>query len=380
MPAPTLVVGAPCWIDLYSSDTAKATAFYGQLFGWTAEQPQEGFGGYFTFTKDGKHVGGCMHNDGEAGYPDGWGVHLMTDDVDATAKAAPEHGGTVEFEPMTVGENGRSTMLKDPGGAMIGAWQPGTQKGFEVTGEPGTPAWFELHTRDYDKSVELLPRRLRVGRAHGERHGRVPVHDPRRRREPARRDHGRHRRLRGRRPGPLGDLLQGRRRRRCAREGRRARRHGDSSPRRTRRTAAWLGQPTRRARSSGSSRDLRRARPDARPRARQARAGVCASACSRSATRSSADSIPTESRTRFVGAANGPAAVDAWVIRAGCSIRLSTPPRLSASVHTLRLRDELDGLRPPSRRGTRPCRRSRASGARRSRGPGGRGGRARARG
>lgn len=155
MPAPTLVVGAPCWIDLYSSDTAKATAFYGQLFGWTAEQPREEFGGYFTFTKDGKHVGGCMRNDGEAGYPDGWGIHLMTDDVEATAKAVPENGGTVEFEPMTVGENGRSTMLKDPGGAMLGAWQPGTQKGFEVTGEPGTPAWFELHTRDYDKSVSF---------------------------------------------------------------------------------------------------------------------------------------------------------------------------------------------------------------------------------
>ena len=96
-----------------------------------------------------------MKNDGEAGYPDGWGLHLMTDDVDATAKAVAEHGGKVEFEPMTVGENGRSTMLKDPGGAMLGAWQPGTQKGFEVTGEPGTPTWFELHTRDYGKSVSF---------------------------------------------------------------------------------------------------------------------------------------------------------------------------------------------------------------------------------
>ena len=41
-----------------------------------------------------------------------------------------------------------------------------------------------------------------------------------------------------------------------------------------------------------------------------ARAGVAASARSRSATRSSVDSIPTESRTRFVGAANGPISVD----------------------------------------------------------------------
>ena len=39
MPAPTLVVGAPCWIDLYSSDTAKATDFYGRVLGWVAEPP-----------------------------------------------------------------------------------------------------------------------------------------------------------------------------------------------------------------------------------------------------------------------------------------------------------------------------------------------------
>ena len=65
MPAPTLIVGAPCWVDLYSSDTAKATAFYGDVFGWVAQPPVEGFGGYFTFTKDGRHIAGCMANDGE---------------------------------------------------------------------------------------------------------------------------------------------------------------------------------------------------------------------------------------------------------------------------------------------------------------------------
>ena len=64
MPTPTLVVGAPCWIDLYSSDTEKATEFYGGLFGWTTEMQREEFGGYFTFLKDGKHVGGCMANSG----------------------------------------------------------------------------------------------------------------------------------------------------------------------------------------------------------------------------------------------------------------------------------------------------------------------------
>jgi predicted enzyme related to lactoylglutathione lyase len=155
MPEPTLVAGAPCWIDLYSSDTDAATAFYGELFGWTAEPPQEGFGGYFTFTKDGKHVGGCMHNDGKAGVPDGWTVYLMSDDVEATADAAAASGGRVDLAPMAVAENGSMAMLADPGQAMLGVWQPGTQKGFEVAGEIGTPNWFELHTRDYDATVEF---------------------------------------------------------------------------------------------------------------------------------------------------------------------------------------------------------------------------------
>lgn len=153
MPAPTLVAGAPCWIDLYSSDTERAIAFYRELFGWNAEPPQEEFGGYFTFTKDGRHVAGCMSNDGEHGLPDAWGVHLMTDDAEAVAAATPKSGGSVEFGPMVVGENGTSAMLRDPGGAGVGAWQPNQQKGFEVTGEIGTPAWFELHTRAYEPTV-----------------------------------------------------------------------------------------------------------------------------------------------------------------------------------------------------------------------------------
>jgi hypothetical protein len=147
MPAPTLVVGAPCWIDLYSSDADQATEFYGQLFGWTAQPGAPELGGYFTFQKDGKTVAGCMPNDGTQGYPDAWTVHLMTDDAQRTAAAAAASGGRVHYEPMAVAEN--------PGGATIGAWQPGTQKGFDLRNEIGTPNWFELQTRDYDASVSF---------------------------------------------------------------------------------------------------------------------------------------------------------------------------------------------------------------------------------
>ena len=127
MPAPTLVAGAPCWIDIYSSDTRKATEFYSQLFGWTAEPPEERFGGYFTFTKDGKHVGGCMHNDGAQGVPDVWTVYLLTDDIEATAEAAAANGGQIHLSPMAVADNGQhgDDRRPRPGvGGRVAARQP----------------------------------------------------------------------------------------------------------------------------------------------------------------------------------------------------------------------------------------------------------------
>lgn len=153
MPAPTLVAGAPCWIDLYSSDVEQAKEFYGQLLGWRAEPPEEGFGGYFVFSKDGKVVAGCMGNSGEEGYPDAWTVFLTTDDAARTVKDTRANGGEVRLEPMEIAANGTMAVIGDPGHAAVGAWQPGAMRGFEVRGEPGVAAWFELLTRDYDASV-----------------------------------------------------------------------------------------------------------------------------------------------------------------------------------------------------------------------------------
>jgi uncharacterized protein len=148
-------VGAPCWVDLMTSDPDKSRAFYGQLFGWTSEEAGEEYGGYVNFLKDGLGVGGCMRNDGQSGMPDGWSIYLTTDDAQATADAAVANGGQVVVAPMDVMELGRMAFVTDAGQAAIGVWQPGLHKGFAVLGEPGTPAWFELHTRDYDASVRF---------------------------------------------------------------------------------------------------------------------------------------------------------------------------------------------------------------------------------
>jgi predicted enzyme related to lactoylglutathione lyase len=140
---------------LFTSDPEKSQLFYGELFGWTAEEAGEEYGGYINFSKDGIPVAGCMRNDGQSGSPDVWSVYLASDDAEATVEAAVAHGGQVVVPAMAVMELGTMAVVTDPGQAAIGVWQPGLHKGFGIFGEPGTPDWFELHTRDYDASIQF---------------------------------------------------------------------------------------------------------------------------------------------------------------------------------------------------------------------------------
>lgn len=150
----TAPIGAPCWIDIMSSDIAKTRAFYGELFAWTSEDPSSEHGGYLNFAKDGIAVAGGMPKPPDMeDMPDMWSVYLATDDVEALAKRVSANGGQVIVPPMPVDELGHFAVFADPGGAGIGAWQPGEMRGFGVIAEPGAPSWFELHTRAYDTSV-----------------------------------------------------------------------------------------------------------------------------------------------------------------------------------------------------------------------------------
>jgi predicted enzyme related to lactoylglutathione lyase len=146
-------IGAPCWVDLFTSDPDKTRPFYGELFGWTTEEAGPEYGGYINFAKDGLPVAGGMRNDGTTGAPDLWSIYLASKDAQATVDAASAHGGQVELEPMAVMELGTMAFVTDPGQGRIGVWQPGLHKGFGIFNEPGTPSWFELHTRAYDASV-----------------------------------------------------------------------------------------------------------------------------------------------------------------------------------------------------------------------------------
>jgi predicted enzyme related to lactoylglutathione lyase len=142
----TAPVGAPCWIDLGTTDAGASRAFYTELFGWTIDDPGPDYGGYVNFTLGGVPVGGCMQAE-----QNGWSIYLAVADAAATC----EQAGTVVLAPMPVAALGTMALVADPGGATVGLWQPAEFNGFGVLAEPNSPAWFELHTSKYAEVVDF---------------------------------------------------------------------------------------------------------------------------------------------------------------------------------------------------------------------------------
>ena len=147
--------GAPCWVDLWTSDVEGSRRFYAELFGWEAQEPSPEFGGYFMFTRDGVPVAGAMGPMGDMPANDTWKPYLSTDDMAKTVERAEAEGATVVVAGMPVADLGIQAVLNDPTGAQIGTWQPGTFPGFTVLGEHGAPSWFELHTRQHATAIDF---------------------------------------------------------------------------------------------------------------------------------------------------------------------------------------------------------------------------------
>ena len=145
--------GTPCWVDLLSSNVEVSTAFYGQLFGWTADAAGEEFGGYVTFSSDGHPVAGLMGRMPGMDSPDVWSTYLATLDIAATIQTATASGATVIAAPMTVGDLGKMAILVDPAGAVFGVWEALAFFGFTKYNEPSSVTWDEVHSKDFAASV-----------------------------------------------------------------------------------------------------------------------------------------------------------------------------------------------------------------------------------
>ena len=105
-------LGAPCWIDLSTSDVERAKDFYGTVFGWTFESAGPEYGGYISASKDGQPVAGLTYNDPQWNSPDVWTTYLHTADITTTLSAATSAGATTGVEPMEIKDKG-GTVIRD---------------------------------------------------------------------------------------------------------------------------------------------------------------------------------------------------------------------------------------------------------------------------
>lgn len=117
--------GAPCWIDLATTDTTGVEAFYGKLFGWTPRASQygedAGDGGYVEFNVGERAVAGLRTLPPElaGSVAAHW---LVTFDIDGHADAverAVSRGAQLLHGPIDVGV-GPYAQLLDPHGAAFG--------------------------------------------------------------------------------------------------------------------------------------------------------------------------------------------------------------------------------------------------------------------
>jgi hypothetical protein len=145
--------GTPSWVDIQTSDTAGAKAFYGALFGWEYDDRPAGHDAdgnpatYSLARKNGKEVAAIAPLP-MAGVPPHWNTYVTVADVDKSAAQVPDAGGTVMMPPFDVMEAGRMSVIADPTGALVCLWQGKSNIGAQLVNEPGALAWNELMSSD----------------------------------------------------------------------------------------------------------------------------------------------------------------------------------------------------------------------------------------
>lgn len=105
------------YTELHTNDAARATSYYQELFGWSAQQEETPIGPYTMF--QGVLAGVTTPRDG---VPVGWVPYVNVADVAESTRRARELGGTVLRNCISIPE-GTFSVVRDPTGGVLGLWQ-----------------------------------------------------------------------------------------------------------------------------------------------------------------------------------------------------------------------------------------------------------------
>lgn len=144
--------GTFSWVELLTTDADAAKLFYSSLFGWGLEDTDVGGGAGFTTCRvDGDAVCGLQELSDDVkgrGTQPSWLSYVTAVDADAAAARAQEAGGVVLEEPVDVLDLGRTAVLRDPQGAVVAVWQPGSRIGAGRVNDVSCLCMNELSTTD----------------------------------------------------------------------------------------------------------------------------------------------------------------------------------------------------------------------------------------
>lgn len=160
----TTSTGMPIWYELITTDTEAATAFYGELVGWTTQEmpTAPGLPPYTIWeatdggTKTG--VGGLVPRPAEATIPAGWYAYFSVADVDAKIAENAAAGGRTHMGGYDIPHVGRIALVEDAQGIVFYLMTPtpptpgATSTSFSGT-LPQRCAWNELVTTDHKAAL-----------------------------------------------------------------------------------------------------------------------------------------------------------------------------------------------------------------------------------
>jgi predicted enzyme related to lactoylglutathione lyase len=149
--------GTFSWTDLTTPDQDAAKTFYGDLFGWEAEDLPVGDQMVYSMMKlDGRYAAAISpqpQQQLDAGVPPAWNSYVTVQSADAALERARHLGANVHADAFDVMDSGRMGVVQDPQGAFFLVWEPRNHPGAAVVNEPGALTWNELVTPDMDASA-----------------------------------------------------------------------------------------------------------------------------------------------------------------------------------------------------------------------------------
>lgn len=153
------------WYELLTDDVAAAQAFYARVIGWNVcDSGIPGIDYRIVATPEGEAVGGLMPRPRDAPGGPVWLGYLPVVDVDESAGAIVEDGGSVLMPAWTMAGVGRMALVTDPLGAPFYIMAPEEERPSHAFAEHGGDdvvgrvVWNERIASDPDRALAFFGR------------------------------------------------------------------------------------------------------------------------------------------------------------------------------------------------------------------------------